>query len=115
MDRENRCPQALRKTFSGSSKRMRSYAVAGLIGLEEILKRLDKHETELVELRKEAVELREDMIAGFKRNDEEIAKLRENMNRGFELLTRHLSAIGASGNYGSPLSGKCRGVIWRSS
>ena len=46
------------------------YAVAGLLGLEEILKRLDKHEAELV-------------------------RLREDMNRGFELLTRNLSAIGA--------------------
>ncbi|GBC68362.1 hypothetical protein HRbin01_00043 [archaeon HR01] len=53
------------------------YAVAGLLGLEEILKRLDKHEAELVRLREEA------------------NKLREDMNRGFELLTRNLSAIGA--------------------
>jgi hypothetical protein len=37
------------------------YAVAGLLGLEEILKRLDKHEEQLV-------------------------KLREDMNRGFELI-----------------------------
>jgi hypothetical protein len=37
------------------------YAVAGLLGLEEILKRLDRHEAELV-------------------------RLREDMNRGFELM-----------------------------
>ena len=37
------------------------YAVAGLIGLEEILKRLSRHESELI-------------------------KLREDMNRGFELV-----------------------------
>ncbi|MCS7145303.1 MAG: DUF3782 domain-containing protein [Aigarchaeota archaeon] len=46
------------------------YAVAGLLGLEEILKRLDRNEAELV-------------------------KLREDMTRGFELVERHLSAIGA--------------------
>jgi hypothetical protein len=46
------------------------YAVAGLIGLEEILKRLDRHEAELV-------------------------KLREDMIRGFELVERHISALGA--------------------
>ena len=36
------------------------YAVAGMLGLEEILRRLDRHESELVRLR-------EDMIAGFRR------------------------------------------------
>ena len=46
------------------------YAVAGLIGLDEILKRLDRHEAELV-------------------------KLRQDMNRGFELVNRHISALGA--------------------
>jgi hypothetical protein len=46
------------------------YAVAGLLGLEEILKRLDRHEAELV-------------------------KLREDMIRGFELVERHISALGA--------------------
>ena len=46
------------------------YAVAGLLGLEEILKRLDRHEAELV-------------------------RLREDMNRGFELIERHISALGA--------------------
>lgn len=78
------------------------YAVAGLLGLEEILKRLDKHEEELVKLRKEQIRLREeqikmreDMIAGFKRHDEELAKLREDMNKGFMLVERHISALGA--------------------
>ena len=71
------------------------YAVAGLIGLEEILRRLDRHESELVKLR-------EDMVEGFKRHDAEIIKLREDMNklredinRGFELVERHISALGA--------------------
>jgi len=53
------------------------YAVAGLLGLEEILKRLDRHEAELVRLREDMNKLREDMI------------------RGFELVERHISALGA--------------------
>ena len=82
------------------------YAVAGLIGLDEILKRLDRHEAEIVKLR-------EDMNRGFKRHDEELArlredmkKLREDMNRGFERfgeelvrlredMNRQISALGA--------------------
>jgi hypothetical protein len=53
------------------------YAVAGLLGLEEILKRLDRHEAELVRLREDMNKLREDMI------------------RGFELVESHISALGA--------------------
>jgi len=67
------------------------YTVAGLIGLDEILKRLDRNEAELVRLR-------EDMLNGFKRHDEalerhskiiekhtiEIARLREDMLEGFK-------------------------------
>ena len=53
------------------------YAIAGLIGLEEILKRLDRHEEEIKKLR------------------EDMNKLREDMNRGFELMERRLSAVGA--------------------
>jgi hypothetical protein len=53
------------------------YAVAGLLGLEEILRRLDRHEAELVKLREDMNKLREDMI------------------RGFELVERHISALGA--------------------
>ncbi len=64
------------------------YAVAGLIGLEEILKRLDRNEQEMARLR-------EDMIKGFERHDREIERLREDMNRGFELVNRHISALGA--------------------
>ncbi|MCD6465757.1 DUF3782 domain-containing protein [Candidatus Bathyarchaeota archaeon] len=74
------------------------YAVAGMLGLEEILKRLDRHEAELVrlredmnKLREDMNKLREDMIVGFRRHDEilekhakEIAKLREDMNTGFK-------------------------------
>ncbi|MCD6239974.1 DUF3782 domain-containing protein [Candidatus Bathyarchaeota archaeon] len=82
------------------------YAVAGLLGLEEILRRLDRNEQELVRLREdmnagfrrhdeEIAKLREDMNAGFKRYDEELARLREDMNRGFMLVERHISALGA--------------------
>ena len=85
------------------------YAVAGFLGLEEILKRLDRHEEQLVKLREDfnrkceedskrflSIEseiaklredlnkLREDMVTGFKRHDEEIAKLREDMVIGFK-------------------------------
>jgi len=42
------------------------YAVAGLIGLEKVLRRLDRHEEELVKIW------------------EELAKLREGMNKRFE-------------------------------
>ena len=96
------------------------YMVAGLIGLEEILKKLDRNEAELVRLREEMKKLREDMIAGFRRHDEilkqhseelvrlrqemaegfrrhevELVRLREDMKRGFELVNRHISALGA--------------------
>ena len=109
------------------------YAVAGLIGLEEILKKLDRHEEQLVKLRedmniilkrldrheeelvrhrKELVRLREDMNKVLERLDrheeelvrhgEELIRLREDMNRlredmirGFELVNRHISALGA--------------------
>jgi hypothetical protein len=60
------------------------YAVAGLIGLEEILKRLDRHEAELIKLREDMNRLIEDMN-----------RLREDMNRGFELMERRISALGA--------------------
>ncbi|MCX8203248.1 MAG: hypothetical protein N3H32_02905, partial [Nitrososphaeria archaeon] len=58
------------------------YAVAGLLGLEEILRRLDRHEEELVRLREDMNKLREDMNKGFARHDEELIKLREDMNKG---------------------------------
>jgi len=60
------------------------YAVAGLIGLDEILKRLDRHEAELVKLRQDMVELRREMV-----------ELRRDMVKGFELVNRHISALGA--------------------
>jgi hypothetical protein len=78
------------------------YAVAGLIGLEEILKRLDRNEEEIRRIWQEIERLREDMVKGFERHDREIQRLTEEMNRlredmvkGFELVNRHISAIGA--------------------
>jgi len=74
------------------------YAVAGLIGLEEVLRRLDRHEEELVKIWEELARLREDMNKGFQRHDqlfaevfkrldrheEELVRLREDMNKRFE-------------------------------
>jgi len=96
------------------------YAVAGLIGMEEILKRLDRNEQEMARLRedmikgferhdRELAKLREDMMKMFQKHEERFAKieeeirriwqeidrLREDMNRGFELVNRHISALGA--------------------
>ncbi|MEM2922704.1 MAG: hypothetical protein QXF26_10375 [Candidatus Bathyarchaeia archaeon] len=70
------------------------YAVAGYLGLSEVLKRLDVLAEEQVKLREEQsriweeirafreeqVKLREDMVAGFRRHEEEMAKLREDLN-----------------------------------
>jgi len=51
------------------------YAVAGLIGMEEILRRLDRHEEELVKIWEELARLREDMNKGFQRNDQLFAEV----------------------------------------
>ncbi|MEM4154206.1 MAG: DUF3782 domain-containing protein [Candidatus Caldarchaeum sp.] len=74
------------------------YALAGFLGMDEVLKRLDRHEAELVKLR-------EDMIAGFKRHDEELAalraetnKLREDMIAGFKRHDEELAALRAETN-----------------
>ncbi len=82
-------PMALKDLKSRILKLLREdeefrYAVAGLIGLEEILKRLDRHEVELTKLREDMNRLIEDMN-----------RLREDMNRGFELMERRISALGA--------------------
>jgi len=89
------------------------YAVAGLIGLEEILRRLDRNEQEMAKLREDMVKgferhdreiqrlteemnrLREDMVKGFERHDRELARLREDMMKGFETMNRRISALGA--------------------
>ena len=76
------------------------YAVAGLLGLSEILKRLDALTEEQVSLRKEQTKiweelrlLREDMVNGFKRHDEILAKLREDMIKGFERHEEEISML----------------------
>jgi len=51
------------------------YAVAGLIGLEEILRRLDRHEEELKKLR------------------EDLNKLREDFNKAFEAFEKRFQAL----------------------
>ncbi|MCS7117350.1 MAG: DUF3782 domain-containing protein [Thaumarchaeota archaeon] len=82
------------------------YAVVGLLGLEEILRRFDRHEEELVRLREdmnrgfarydsELAKLREDMNKGFERYDRELVRLREDMNRGFAAVEKQISALGA--------------------
>ena len=87
------------------------YAVAGLLGLEEILRRLDRNEQELVRLREdmnagfkrhdeELAKLREDMNAGFRRYDEEIAKLREDMNAGFRRYDEEIAKLREDMNAG---------------
>ncbi|MGQ9639844.1 MAG: PD-(D/E)XK nuclease family protein [Candidatus Bathyarchaeia archaeon] len=76
------------------------YAVAGLIGLEEILKRLDRHEEILVKHSEELLRLREDMTIGFKRHDEEIAKLREDMIKGFQRHNEELAKLREDMNTG---------------
>jgi hypothetical protein len=94
------------------------YAVAGLLGLEEILKRLDRNEQELVRLREDMAKmfekheerfarieeeirriwqeierLREDMVKGFERHDLELARLREDMVKGFERHDREIERL----------------------
>ncbi|RLI07926.1 hypothetical protein DRO32_03120 [Candidatus Bathyarchaeota archaeon] len=77
-------------------------AVAGLIGLGEVLRRLEEHDEKFNQILErldrheaELARLREDMNKGFERYDRELAKLREDMNKGFELLRRHVDALGA--------------------
>jgi hypothetical protein len=88
--------------------------VAGLIGLEEILKRLDRHEDEvrriwqeieklredMNKLREDMVKLREDMMKMFEKHEkrfarieQELARLREDMMRGFELMDKRITRL----------------------
>jgi len=102
------------------------YAVAGLIGLGEILKHLDAHDAKFVEILKRLdahdakfvevlkrldahdakfIEILKrldahdakfvEVLKRLDRHEDEIVKLREDMNRGFEIVNRHISAIGA--------------------
>jgi len=61
------------------------YAVAGILGLEEILRRLDRHEAELIKLREDFNKLRED----FNKLREDFNKIREDFNKMLEVI-RHL-------------------------
>jgi hypothetical protein len=54
------------------------YAVAGMLGLDEILRRLDRHEAELIKIREDFNRLREDFN-----------KIREDFNRMLEVI-KHL-------------------------
>ncbi|MEM2816354.1 MAG: DUF3782 domain-containing protein [Candidatus Bathyarchaeia archaeon] len=97
------------------------YAVAGYIGLAEVLRRLEehdrkfneilarldrheeiltKHTEELTKHTEELAKLREDMNAGFKRHDEEIAKLREDMNAGFKRHDEEIAKLREDMNAG---------------
>ncbi len=69
------------------------YAVVGLIGLEEVLRRLDRHEEELEKIWREIRELRENMISGFRRHDEELRKIREDMLSGFKRYDEELRKL----------------------
>jgi hypothetical protein len=72
------------------------YAVAGLIGLGEVLRRLDEHGERMVKIEEELAKLREDMNKlreDMNKLREDMNKLREDMNRSFMLVERHISAL----------------------
>ena len=80
------------------------YAVAGLIGLNEILRRFEEYDKHFLKIWKEIERLRKEMSDGFKQHSEllekhwqEIQKLREDMNKGFkrhdEMFERHWKEI----------------------
>jgi len=81
------------------------YAVAGYLGLSEILKRLDtlvKEQTRLAEEQAKTWEeirsLREEQTKiwmEIERLREEQIRLREDMRAGFESMMRHIDALGA--------------------
>ncbi|MEM2211003.1 MAG: DUF3782 domain-containing protein [Nitrososphaerales archaeon] len=87
------------------------YTVAGLIGLAEILKRMDKHEERFVEiierLDKHEAQLIEivkrldkheerfvEIVNRLDKHEAQLIKLREDMMRGFDLIERRISALG---------------------
>jgi len=96
------------------------YTVAGLIGLEEILTRLDRHEEHIKEIltrldrHEEHIkqiltkldrheEHIKQILARLDRHDEEIKRLREDMNRGFERHDRELARLREDMNRGFEL------------
>ncbi|MEM3745653.1 MAG: DUF3782 domain-containing protein [Candidatus Bathyarchaeia archaeon] len=62
---------------------------------EDMIAGFRRHDEEFAKVWSEIAKLREDMIAGFRRHDEELAKLRADMLEGFNLLRRHIDALGA--------------------
>ena len=81
------------------------YAVASLIGLGEVLKRLEEHDRKFTEILKRLEEHDKkfaETLERLDRHEAELARLRkdmnnlrEDMNKGFELLRRHIDALGA--------------------
>jgi predicted nuclease with TOPRIM domain len=65
------------------------YAVAGMLGLDEILRRLDRHEAELIKIREDFNRLRED----FNRMLEVIKHLQEGQARLEKRITSLESAM----------------------
>jgi len=65
------------------------YAVAGLIGLGEILKRLDRHEEELVRIREEQKRVWEEIAKLWN----EVARLREDLNRAIQVFEKRFETI----------------------
>lgn len=64
------------------------YAVVGLLELEEILRRMDGYEERLARIE-------EEIDSEFKRNEEELRRLREDLKESLGLLKRPLDALGA--------------------
>ena len=74
------------------------YAIAGYLGLSEVLKRLDSIAEEQVRIREEQTKIWvevKNLREGQNRLLEELAKLRQDMIEGFNLLKRHIDALGA--------------------
>ena len=76
------------------------YAAAGLIGLDEILRRLEKHDERFIAIEEEIKKLREDMNKGFERHDRELIKLREDLIKGFERYNGELAKLRKDMNKG---------------
>jgi len=69
------------------------YAVAGLIGMEEILKRLDRHEEELVKIWEELARLREDMNKRFEHYDQLFAEVFRRFEKYDQLFAEILKKL----------------------
>jgi len=69
------------------------YAVAGLIGMEEILRRLDRHEGELVKIWEELARLREDMNKRFEHYDQLFAEVFKRFEKYDQLFAEILKKL----------------------